>query len=112
MVEVVNSIFTAQKRVQPSQLKDWLIGRESSDQKSDQLEITADAIGAEEKILIAVVDTFDSIVSNTHSDYCEAARLAWESLGGKDKFHIAFVTGRGAVGHGRDDCVFPTLRNN
>ena len=106
-IEVANSIFAANKRVEPFQLKDWLLGRVSSDQKSEQLKQTSDAAGTEEQVVVGVVDTFVSITFNTHNDYCEAAELAWDALGRKKSFRVAFVTGREAVGYGRDDCVFP-----
>lgn len=108
-VEVANSIFSANKRVEPYQLSDWLIGRASSDGKTTQLVQTSVETTASRTILVGVVDTFYSVVFNTHNDYCEAAKLAWEKLDGKEGFHVAFVTGKEAVGYGRDDCIFPEL---
>jgi len=108
-IEVVNSIFSANKRVEPLQLKDWLIGRASSDEKTEQLEQTSKETSVSHTILIGVVDTFFSVVFNTHNDYCDAAKLAWEELNREKGFHVAFVTGREALGYGRDDCVFPEL---
>jgi hypothetical protein len=40
-VEVANSIFTANKRVEPYQLRDWLVGRAISDRKTEQLAYTS-----------------------------------------------------------------------
>lgn len=111
-VEVANSIFSANKRVEPFQLRDWLVGRASSDGKTGQLDNTTEETGASRTILVGVIDTFYSVVFNTHNDYCEAAKLTWEELNGKVGFHVAFVTGKEAVGYGRDDCVFPDLPNN
>jgi len=111
-VEVANSIFSANRRVEPYQLRDWLVGRASSDGKTGQLEQTSEETSASRTILVGVIDTFFSVVFNTHSDYCEAAKLAWEELNGKEGFHVAFVTGREATGYGRDDCVFPDLPSN
>jgi hypothetical protein len=111
-VEVANSIFSANKRVEPYQLGDWLIGRASSDGKTTQLEQTTDETTASRTILVGVVDTFFSVVFNTHNDYCEAAQLVWDKLNGKEGFHVAFVTGKDAVGYGRDDCIFPGLPND
>lgn len=107
-IEVANSIFSADKRVEPAQLKDWLVGRVISDQKSDQLEQTTQGENAEETVLVGVVDTLFAVIYNTHDDYCYAAELAWKELGEKGKFRVAFVTGKEAVGYGRDDCVFPS----
>jgi hypothetical protein len=107
-IEVANSIFSADKRVEPVQLKDWLLGRVISDRKLDQLEQTAEGESAEEAVLVGVVDTSLAVVYNTHNDYCDAAKLAWEELGRKSNFRVAFITGREAVGYGRDDCVFPS----
>lgn len=111
-VEVANSIFSADKRVEPFQLRDWLVGRASSDGKTGQLEQTSEETSASHTILVGVIDTFFSVVFNTHNDYCEAAQLAWEELNGKEGFHVAFVTGREATGYGRDDCVYPDLPSN
>lgn len=111
-IEVVNSIFSANKRVEPSELRDWLVGRVLSDGKTDQLEITSEQSSVIRTILVGVVDTLYSIALNTHSDYCEAAKLTWEGLKRKNGFHIAFVTGRGAAGYGSDDCIFPDLITN
>lgn len=110
-IEVANSIFAANNRVDPFQLKDWLVARVSSDQKLDQLQQTARAANADEKVLVGVIDTFPSVVFNTHNEYCEAARLVWNALGGKNNFRVAFVTGLEAIGYGRDDCVFPHWPN-
>jgi len=111
-VEVANSIFSADKRVEPFQLRDWLVGRASSDGKTGQLDKTSEETSASRTILVGVIDTFFSIVFNTHNDYCEAAKLAWEELNGEEGFYVAFVTGRDAMGYGPDDCVFPDLPNN
>ena len=111
-VEVASSIFSADKRVEPFQLRDWLVGRASSDGKTGQLEQTSEETRATRTILVGVIDTFFSVVFNTHNDYCEAAQLVWEELNGKEGFHVAFITGREAVGYGRDDCVFPDLPSN
>jgi hypothetical protein len=107
-IEVANSIFSADGRVEPVQLKDWLVGRVISDRKSAQLEKTTQSENANETVLVGVIDTLFSVVYNTHNDYCDAAELAWEELGGKANFRVAFVTGKEAVGYGRDDCVFPS----
>ena len=106
-IEVANSIFDANKRVEPSQLKDWLIGRMSADNKSEQLQKTAEVVDTNERVIVGVVDTFLAVVFNTHNDYCEAAKLAWDELGQGRSLRVAFVTGREAVGYGPDDCVFP-----
>lgn len=110
--EVANSIFSANKRVEPFQLSDWLVGRASSDGKTDQLMQTSGDRGDKRTILVGVIDTFFSVVFNTHDDYCEAAKLTWENLDGKEGFHVAFITGKKAVGYMPDDCVFPDWPSN
>lgn len=112
VVEVKNSIFSADKRAEPFQLRDWLIGRTLYDGETSQLEETSELTGANRTILVGVIDTLSSIALNTHDDYREAAKLTWEKLNGKDGFHVAFVTGKGAAGYGKDDCVFPDLTTN
>ena len=106
-VEVINSIFSADKRVEPYQLKEWLVRRVLSDKKLDQLVQTSKEVFAERTVLIGVIDTFPAVAYNTHNDCCEAAKLTWKELGSIDCFHVAFVTGSVAQGYGRDDCVFP-----
>ena len=106
-IEVVNSIYDARDRFTPEELKDWLLGRLLGDKKSVQLDTTAAELKNARRVFIGIVDTNEPVIFQTHEGFFTAAKLAWKAAGGDPKLHICFVTGRQAVGYGRDDSVFP-----
>jgi hypothetical protein len=111
-IEVAVSIFCADRRVEPVQLKQWLLGRVSADRKVDQLMQTATEVGAAALVLLGVIDALGAVTYNTHEDFVVAAELACNELGNPPRLHVALVTGRVALGHGPDDCVFPPWARN
>lgn len=106
-VEVVNSIYDARRRFSPEQIKDWLIGRLISERKSAQLNATAGQLKNARRIFIGVVDTAATVALQTHEEFLEAAKMAWREAGEDPLLHLCIVTGRVALGYGRDDSIFP-----
>jgi hypothetical protein len=106
-IEVVNSIFEVDNRYSSEELKKWLMGRDERDHKIEQLTTTASEMGCQRSILIAIVDTWSTVTYQTHGDFLEASKLVWKEMGENPQFHFCFVTGRCALGYGRDDSIFP-----
>lgn len=107
-VEVANSIYDARGRFSPEQIKDWLIDRLIREGKSMQLDATACGLTHARKVFIGVVDTVATVTLQTNEEYLEAAKMAWQEAGNDPLLHLCIVTGRVALGYGRDDSVFPT----
>jgi len=106
-VEVANSIYNARRRFSPEQLKNWLIDRLIREGKSAQLDATAGDLTNARRVFICVVDTVATVALQTNEEFHEAAKMAWQEAGNDPLLHLCLVTGRVALGYGRDDSVFP-----
>jgi len=104
-VEVANSIYNARGRFSPQQLKDWLINRLIGEGKSAQLDATASDLTHARRVFICVIDTAATVALQTNEEFLEAAKEAWLEAGKDPLLHVCIVTGRKALGYGRDDCV-------
>jgi len=106
-IEVVNSIYNARGRFSPDQLKRWLLNRLIGEGKSAQLVATASDLTHARRVFICIVDTAATAALQTNAEFLEAAKMAWQEAGNDPLLHVCIVTGREALGYGRDDSVFP-----
>lgn len=106
-VEVANSIYDARGRFSLAQLKNWLVNRLIGEGKSAQLDATASGLTHARRVFICIVDTAATVALQTNEEFLEAAKMAWHEVGNDPLFHVCIVTGREALGYGRDDSVFP-----
>ena len=106
-VEVANSIYNACERFSPDQIKRWLINRLIGEGKSAQLDATASHFTHARRVFICIVDTAAKVALQTNAEFLEATKMAWQEAGHDPLLHVCIVTGREALGDGRDDSVFP-----
>lgn len=105
-IEVVDSYYYAIKRFSSEQISRWIVSRYQSEEKYAQLAATADRYDCSRWAFITIIDTQPAVALQVHEDFQEAALLAWTEIG-TSNLHVCVVTGKEALGYGKDDAVFP-----
>lgn len=106
-VEVINSIYDAAERVSSQQLADWAFSRLESEGKKSQIASTSKEHSCTRGAFVAVISTRATSAFQTHEQFQEAARLAWEYIGSPSHLHVCMVTGRVTLVYGPDDAFYP-----
>lgn len=106
-VEVAESIYDARRRFSPQQIAGWMVARLIEDGKLIQLNTTARDLVNARRVFIGVVDTGATVALQTHGEYSQAVRLAWQEAGSDPLLHLCIVTGRVELKCGPDDSTFP-----
>lgn len=104
--EVLCSIYEAKGRFTSQQISKWLSSRFNQD-KSAQLNKTLEDQQAQKKVIAGIINTKVAVALQTHDDFLAAATMSWKSCGSDPDLHVCLVTGRNAIGYGKDDAVYP-----
>lgn len=105
VIEVADSNYYANGRVLPDQLARWVSQR--FEEKKMQLHQSILDEKATHSVFVVVLDTQGAVALNTIDDYLAALERAYELLDSPANCHLCLMTGRHALGYGRDDVVYP-----
>jgi len=106
-IEVADSYYYAAKRFSSEQIANWIISRYQDEEKYKQLEATSRRSNCQRQVFIAIIDTRRTVALQVHENFLNAAIIAWEGIGMNANLHVCVVTGREALGYGKDDAIYP-----
>jgi hypothetical protein len=107
VIEVtLSSSYAGKNKWRQDEIVNFCINKLKNEKKLDQLQTSLAKEPCDRMVFALVIDTEDKVALNCSEDYLNIARDVWK-LCNIPYLHICIITGRIALGYGKDDIVFP-----